>query len=319
MRKLKRMSGSVFAVILLMLLTASAEKVRASCFDALLICGRLIIPSLFPFLVLSAFVTKLGLPGILGRLISPLTGRAYGISPAGASALIMGLLGGYPSGAAYIAAMEREEIIDTQEGERLIAFCNNSGPAFIIGVMGAGIFHSVKTGLQLYAVHILSALLTGFLFKAKGYSKSVTAHRLDETRCAEALVQSVKQAVLTIINICGFIIFFSVLITLMDCGGIFSFLCSSLTKVSGESIGFSRALLSGIFELGSAAAAMEGLSSSPLHLALAAALLGWGGLSVHFQTLAVLSDSKIKGSLHLAGRLISAMLAFILMYVAALI
>ena len=231
----------------------------------------------------------------------------------------MGFLGGYPSGAAYIAAMEREEIIDVQEGERLIAFCNNSGPAFIIGVMGVGIFHSVKTGLKLYAVHILSALLTGLIFRAKDYSRSVAAHRLDETSCAEAIVQSVKQAVLTIINICGFIIFFSVLIRLMDCGGIISSLCSRLAKASGESIGFSRALLSGIFELGSAAAAMEGLSANPLHLALAAALLGWGGLSVHFQTLAVLSDSKIKGSLHLAGRLISAMLAFILMYIAALL
>ena len=88
---------------------------------------------------------------------------------------------------------------------------------------------------------------------------------------------------------------------------------------SGLDTKFIKAAVTGFMELGSGAAAMMALSPSPLSLALAAGMLSWGGLSVHFQTMAVLSDSKIKGTLHLTGRLISACIAFILMLVFSVI
>ena len=69
-----------------------------------------------------------------------------------------------------------------------------------------------------------------------------------------------------------------------------------------------------MLELGSAAGALRGLRPTPLNMALAAAILGWGGISVHFQTRAVLAGSKIKGALHLAGRLISASIGMVLAY-----
>ena len=53
-------------------------------------------------------------------------------------------------------------------------------------------------------------------------------------------------------------------------------------------------------------------------LALAAFLLGWGGISVQFQTLAVLAESKITGALHPAGRLMSAGFGAVLAYVVGL-
>lgn len=309
MKKLGYALSMTAAVLLLVTLILSAAEVKASCYEALIMCARLLIPSLFPFFVLSGFLSRLGLPGILGKLVSPVVSRIYGISPAGASALIMGFIGGYPAGAAYIADMEKEGFITAREGERLIAFCNNSGPAFIVGVMGTGIFGSVKTGLTLYTVHIASALLTGLLFRERTYPECIPPHRLDETDTVRAMVDSVKQAVVSILNVSGFVTAFSVLLSLLDSYGLFALFRSA----------YAKAFLSGILELGSGAGALAGLDGSPITLALAAGMLSWGGLSVHFQTLAVLSESKIKGSLHLAGRLSSAITAFILMYLLSLI
>ena len=317
MKKIKNMAKAILSIFLLCILIFSAERVRTSCFDALLICGRLIIPALFPFLVLSAFITKLGIPGIFGRLIYPLAGRLYGISPYGASAMVMGFVGGYPTGAAYIASLEAEELISADEGERLIAFCNNSGPAFIIGVMGLGVFHSAKTGLILYASHICSALITGLLFREKAKKFPIPQNHLDDAETSKTIVAAVKQAVSSIINICGFVICFSVLIAIMDSGNNLTLICNKLSQISSLEPQFFRVLLSGFLEIGSGSAEMSGLSPTPFNLALSAAMLGWGGLSVHFQTLAVLSGSKIKGSLHIAGRLSSAAIAFIMMYIVA--
>jgi len=304
----------LLTLMLLIMLIATSAQAKESCISALHLCGSTIVPSLFPFFVLSGFLAKLGLPQILGSVTAPLASRLYGISPAGASALIMGFVGGYPAGAAYIAQMEKEGMIDSDEGERLIGFCNNSGPAFIVGVMGSTVFGSVRIGLELYAVHIFSALLTGLLFRQKPRHWNKLPHRLDETNTAEALVYCVKQAVSSIINVCGFVLCFYMLIALLDSFGLVSLCCRLLSALCGLEPELIRAALSGALELGSGAAAMQGIKATPISLALAAAMLSFGGLSVHFQTKAVLAESKIKGTLHLTGRLSSAVIAFIIMY-----
>ena len=131
--------------------------------------------------------------------------------------------------------------------------------------------------------------------------------------------EAVKQAVASILNVCGFVLCFSVMVGLLDAKGLFSLACGFLSSHLGWELHFSRALLTGVLELGSAAGAMAGLDLTPHNLALAAGVLGWGGLSVHFQTLAVLAGSKIKGALHLTGRLISASIAAVTAYIIGVI
>jgi len=124
----------------------------------------------------------------------------------------------------------------------------------------------------------------------------------------------VKQAVASILNVCGFVLCFSVIVGLLDAKGLFSLACGFLSSHLGWELHFSRALLTGVLELGSAAGAMAGLDLTPHNLALAA-----GVLSVHFQTLAVLTGSKIKGALHLTGHLISASIAAVTAYIIGVI
>ena len=295
-------------------LTLCSGQVIQSCRYAVELCLSLILPSLFPFFVLSVLLNRLGLPGYLGRLLTPLASRVYGVTGAGASALLIGLTGGYPLGAAYIADMERSGAITAREGERLLAFCNNSGPAFIIGAVGAGAFGSGKAGLLLYLCHVLSAMLTGLFFRQKDYFREIPPLQLDTVYISQALPEAVKQAMGALLNVCGFVMCFTVLVGLLDAGGAFSLLCGHLSAVFGLELQFTHAALTGVLELGSAAGALRGLSPTPLNMALAAGILGWGGISVHFQTLAVLAGSKIKGALHFAGRLISASIGMVLAY-----
>lgn len=295
-------------------LTLCSAQVIQSCRYAVELCLSLILPSLFPFFVLSVLLNRLGLPGYLGRLLTPLASRVYGVTGAGASALLIGLTGGYPLGAAYIADMERSGAITAREGERLLAFCNNSGPAFIIGAVGAGAFGSGKAGLLLYLCHVLSAMLTGLFFRQKDYCREIPPLQLDTVYISQALPEAVKQAMGALLNVCGFVMCFTVLVGLLDAGGAFSLLCGQLSAAFGLELQFTHAALTGVLELGSAAGALRGLAPTPLNMALAAGILGWGGISVYFQTLAVLAGSKIKGALHFAGRLISASIGMVLAY-----
>ena len=293
------------ALLLLFLLLISAEAAADGCRRALAVCARMLVPALFPFFVLSSLLNALGLPGLLGRALAPAAMRLYGVSGAGASALLMGLCGGYPTGAAYIAELEKNGAVTCREAERLLAFCNNSGPAFLIGAVGCGVFHSVKAGLLLYAAHVAAALLTGLFFRVRSFPEEIPPVFLDAVDPAAALTAAVRQSVTAILQVCGFVVFFSVLLSAAENLGLLDLPLRALTGL-GAPPAVVRPMLAGLLELGSGVAAMEGMALSPASLALAAFLTGWGGLSVYFQTRALLAEGKAKGALHIAGHLLSA-------------
>lgn len=305
-------------LILLGLILYNAGAAGDACREALEMCARLLIPSLFPFFVLSGYLNRVGLPGLLGRVFAPFASRLFGVSGAGASSFVMGLLGGYPAGAAYIADMERSGSVTAREAERLLAFCSNSGPAFIVGAVGLGVFGSVRYGLMLYGIHVLAAFLTGIVFRGKHPCGEIQDVQIDTADAALSLVGAVRQATASILSVCGFAVCFSVLVRVLDANGALSLLCGAVAARFGFEPRFVRAMLTGLLELGSGAAAMQGLRPAPASFALAAFLLGWGGLSVQFQTLAVLAESRAKGVLHLTGRLLSAVFAAVMAYAAGL-
>ena len=67
--------------------------------DGLTLCGNVIIPSLFPFFVLSSLVVELGLAGYLGRMLEGVMRPLFNVSGVCASAFALGFVGGYPVGA----------------------------------------------------------------------------------------------------------------------------------------------------------------------------------------------------------------------------
>ena len=284
---------------------------------ALSLCAELIIPSLFPFFVLSGLLNRLGFAAAIARQLAKPAARLYGVSGAGATAFFMGLVGGYPLGAAYIADMRRQGLISLEEAERLMGFCSNSGPAFLVGSIGAGVFGSARLGVGLYIIHVLAAAITGLFFRVDGKCRGNAPAAPRES--GGALIESVRQAAQSILSVCGFIVCFCVIIGLLDAHGMFSLLAGQLAQITGLELHAARAALSGFLELGSGIGAMRGLAVSPANLAIAAGIVGWGGVSVHFQTYAVLADSDIKGGLHLAGRLINCAVSAALGYIFGLL
>ena len=87
-----------------LLLTAAAmvlwpEESVSAARGGLELCGNVIIPSLFPFFVLSSLVVELGLSRYLGRLFQPIMAPLFRVNGACACALALGFVGGYPVGA----------------------------------------------------------------------------------------------------------------------------------------------------------------------------------------------------------------------------
>lgn len=307
----------VFAALcaLFVLIIASSRVIESAAYGMRL-CWELILPSLFPFFVVSSLLSRLDFPSLAGKGLAPLAERLFHVSGVGATALLIGLTGGYPLGASYLADLEARGSLDPRETERLLGFCNNSGPAFLVGAIGAGIFHSTGIGVLLYVSHALAAVLAGILLRDdKHRCEPFTAKGADEPLpFSRAFSDAIRASVLAALNVCGFVVCFTVFTGLLDAWGVIALLSTRLSSLTGLGLPQARALLTGFWELGGGIGAMRGLSATPGNLALAAVLVGWGGISVHFQTLAVLSESKAKASPHLTGRLLSAALGGALAY-----
>ena len=100
--------------------------------EGLRLCGNVIVPSLFPFFRTVQFCVEVGLIRHLGRLLEPLMRPLFRVSGACASAFVLGIIGGYPVGQGPRCPSMRRGYISEDEAERLLAFCNNCGPAFIL-------------------------------------------------------------------------------------------------------------------------------------------------------------------------------------------
>jgi hypothetical protein len=124
-------------------------------------------------------------------------------------------------------------------------------------------------------------------------------------RFARAFTDSVRGAAAGIVNICAFVVLFSVVIRLLVLCGAMDGAAALLTPL-GVRPQTARCLLTGLVELSSGVA---GLSAPAQDITLAAFLLGWAGLSVHCQVLAFLSDSDLRIRTYLAGKLLHGLLS----------
>lgn len=294
----------------------AADGVRSG----LELCAQTIIPSLLPFFVLSGLICELGLPRLLSRAAARPMGALFGVSGAGCVPFVLGLTGGYPVGAAAVARLVRGGELSPREGERMLPFCNNTGPAFILGAAGSGVFASARCGALLYLSHILAAAAVGVIFSrgAKAAAPAgATEEELQPRPFPVALAESVKGAVLSCLNVCGFVLFFCVVTALLNRAGLFSAAAGELAARTGAGLTFTRALLTGVLELGGGIGAMSGLAASPENLALCSFLLGFGGLSVHCQTLSVLEGTDIKCARHFAGRILHGLVSALFTFAAA--
>lgn len=274
---------SLLGVMALLLLCSAdaAQAVR----DALALCVQSVIPALFPFFVVSSLFIDLGCAAVLGRSLAPIMRWLFGVSGAGGTAFLLGIIGGYPVGGRTAGELYRSGQCEREECERLLAFCNNAGPSFILGIAGLGCFGSVRVGAWLYLIHVGAAVMVGLLFRST--SRQMGRPEKTETpRWADALIEAVRGGAMSMVSICAFVVFFLVILRLFS-----------------RFTGIQHGAILGIVEMTNG---ILRLANDRRGFIWAAGLLGWGGLSVHCQTAAVLSGSGLSLKRYFIGKALQA-------------
>lgn len=305
----KSLWRGVMALLLLLLLLCNATEVLCAGREALLLCYRSVIPALFPFLVLARLLTEGAVANVCVRFLSPIMKPIFRVEGVGALPLMVGVVSGYPVGAKTVAGLYREGKLSRKDAMRLIPFCNNAGPLFVIGAVGTGLLGSTSAGAVLYIVHILCAFGVGIVFRLYSEKSSVKEtnftqpkHRSQaENRTFAALV---ADSVQTMVLICGYVVLFAII------GAVVMPLAERFLP------SYAVLLLRCFLEVTNGAASLAASQLPPRLLLTALAFcIGIGGVCVLLQVSAVLDGTDLTTETYCLGKLLQGILSAVIIYV----
>ena len=290
MKHQNRIYLGIFTFLGMFVLIFDGKTAISGAHEGITLCLHTLIPSLFPFLVLSSLINSL----LIGREITFLRpiGKLCGIPSGAESILLLGLLGGYPVGAQSIADAYGKGYLSKSAAHRLLGFCNNAGPAFVFGIIAAK-FASPSTGWLIGVIHILSALIVGFFLPNKDHTVC-TFNATELMTLPQALDKSIK----TMAKICGWVVLFRVLLSVLR-RWLFWLIPLWL-----------QVLLTGTLELANGCVDLHLISNEGLRFLLAVCMLSFGGLCVGMQTISV--TKELGCGLYFPGKLLQSIISILL-------
>ena len=278
-----------------------------------------VLPSLFPFFIATELLCKTNFISIVGKFLNKIMKPIFNVPGESATALLLGTISGYPIGAKVVCNLKTQKIISKTEAERLIAYTNNSGPLFILGSVGIALFSSKKIGFILLSAHIISCLLVGIIFKNWKKNELKIDYKLfktEETRLlkisdlGEIISDSIKSAISTVLTIGGFVVLFSVILSILETSGIINIISIIFSKL-GISEDFSRALFYGIIEVTNGINLSSEIFyiNSTIAILLTSFILGFGGFSVLFQVYSIIAKEGISIKPYFYGKFLQGIIS----------
>ncbi len=275
-------------ILLLALLCFPSEMLLTSS-ESFSLWFSTVLPSLFPFMTACGILFRLGVAQFLGHFLQPIMKPLFGLSGVCAFPLVTGFLSGYPMGAKTTAMLYENNQISISEAQKILCFCNNPGPLFVIGTVGTGFFGNPKVGYVFLFSIFGGAILAGIccrFFKSTPLAVPYHPH-IAKQPFSLILSDCVSDALLTVAQIGGYLVFFSVFTKALTLFGVFDFLAKIFSFCSLSDT-FLTGLCSGILEMTNGTYQLS-TTVEPFWLkgCFCVGLLCFGGFSILGQTWSV--------------------------------
>ena len=348
----------IFVVITIYLVIFSKSNLTAAK-NGLTLWATCVVPSLFPFFVITNLLSHTKVVSFTGKLLDKFMRPLFNVPGIGGFVFVMGLISGYPVGAKVVSDFRQEDLVTKDEGERMLAFTNNSGPLFIISSVGISLFGDTTTGLLLLCTHVLACITVGIIlgkfskksdeeFRAKIiFSQRNSTHFIENSlhnkttnrnnsvsnfsasksqnvtfkNLGEVLGSSINNSISTILMIGGFVVIFSVIISILNQTHALDFLSKFFNPILaflGFDLNFAKPLLSGILELTNGVNLISGVHIKAIsqNVILCAFLLGFGGFSVLLQVFSIVAKTDLSMKKYFIGKFMQGIFAAIYTFLA---
>ncbi len=338
--KLTQLLLPILAVIITISIIRFPDSAFNAAVEGLNVWLNIVLPALLPFFIGSQLLMGLGVVHFMGVLLEPLMRPLFNVPGTGSFVMAMGLASGYPVGAMLTGKLVKNKMCNLWEAERLMSFTNTADPLFMVGAVAVGMFKDVRLGIIIALAHYISAFLLGFIMRFYANKKEITikpnslrhenilfratrellqARKDDGRPFGKLLGDCIKDSINSMLLVLGFIVLFSVIIKIIFIAGFANFISPIIGLILdffGLDKSLSLSVISGFFEI-TLGTQLASQAAAPLiqRVVMASSIIAWSGLSVHFQVISMISDTKIKITPYIFARLLHCILAGFVTYV----
>lgn len=307
-----------FITFLIVLFVANIETSINAAMEGCKLCFRAVIPTVFSFSLICNLLISYNGIDLYSKILGPLLCKPLKLSKACSFPLVASMLSGYPLGAKYSSDLYELGHINKSEYTRLLNIASNAGPIFIIGSVGSALLGSPKYGYFLLISSYLSLFFIGLITRKKAPSYRVDekeSSKFQDITFGSALDNAIKNAINTTLSVCGYIIAFSVIISIIKNS---SFIYNSINSL--ESIlNLPKNVLYGTF-LGSIemtnGCSIIANSSLSIHLKLAIVsfICSFSGMSAIAQASSFFSKHNVSITKYMLLKLVQGAFSFVVSY-----
>ncbi len=293
--------GGIFKALIIIsaaaALTVSSQSCKEGVTNGIELCLGVLIPSLFPFMALSALAVKCG---VCRRRFKPfdfITKKLFGLSGAFAPIILLSFIGGYPVGAKGIAELRSSGAVSEKQAKKAAMFAVCAGPGFLINYVGSSLYGNAAVGAIILCAQVISVIILGIAINLfdrdkEDYNSEIELKN-EPVSLSSAIVESTYSALRGMAQICGLVLLFS-----------------AATGIIKSVLGDSEAM--NIWNICAEVCSAVNVSASKYPLEITAFAVGFGGICVHFQIFSALGNIKINKAIFFFYRILQGFLTAVL-------
>ncbi len=259
-------------------------------------CLEVLIPSLFFFMIVSAYITQSGVAEALCRPLGGLSRALFKLPAQSLAVILLSMVGGYPVGASCAAILKKENQLSASEAAKTAYIAVAAGPGFLINFIGSTLLGNSRAGYILLGAQVIAVVLTGVIVGHTVESEPLPPAGMRKKKHGNLLVSAVQSASRAAFGMCAMVVLFSALIEVTDVLIDNKAVCDIASAIIEVTNGCNRTC-----------------GTVPLYVT--AFFVGFGGLSVHFQIYAALGDIPVKKGLFFLFRIIEGIIAMTATYI----
>lgn len=328
----------LYTVFLILFSTSNLSAAKAG----LKLWANNVVPSLFPFLIATNLLSYTNVVNYFSKFFNKTMRYLFNVSGSFSYAFLLGFISGYPIGAKIVTELYKDGKCTKDEAERALCFTNNSGPLFIIGTIGIGFFKSSTIGLLLLISHFLASITSGIILgfiskfnrrkndnniynRNNNFSTEKSKTKISNLDCTfsnvgEIISSSITNSIKTIFMIGGFIIIFSVVISICNSLHIFTalgYIFSPFCSTFNINLSYVKGFFEGLVELTNGIAFLSSIANKniTINLIFISFILGCGGISVLLQVLNIVSKEHLSVKFYIFGKILQGIFACFYTYI----
>ena len=211
---MKKIMNSVVLLAFLIILLLQPAPIIAATKTGFITWAEKVLPSLFPFFVLTRLMIYYQVPQLIGKLLTPLFKSLLHLSPITFFVMFLSMISGNPSGSKMARDYYDQHLISAKEMEGLMYFCNFASPLFILGTVGVVLYQSTTIGYLLLIAHLLGSIAVFIccypLLRSKETIRQVTVQFPNQSFSA-ILIDCIESSLQTLIRVGGIIVIFYII------------------------------------------------------------------------------------------------------------